>query len=207
MSRETILIGYSGHAYVAYDALLSGGYSVRSYAEREEKSNNPFHLHYLGNESETAVQDKLKSMDYFIAVGDNMIRGKIYNTLVMQTGNRPVNAMHLRAVVASTAQYARGILFAAGCIVNPFAKIGNGVICNSGSIIEHECTIGDFAHIAPGTVLCGNVTIGENSFVGANSVVREGITIGKNVIIGAGTVVTKNVPDNVKVVGNPFRFL
>lgn len=207
MPRETILIGYSGHAYVAYDALLSGGYSVRSYTEREEKQNNPFHLHYLGNESEADVQEKIKASDYFIAIGDNILRAKIFASLTAQLGNKPINAMHSRAIVASTAQYARGILFAAGCIVNPFAKIGNGVICNSGSVIEHECVVSDFVHIAPGAVLCGNVSVGENTFVGANSVVREGISIGKNVMIGAGTVVNKNVPDNVRIVGNPFRIL
>ena len=47
----------------------------------------------------------------------------------------------------------------------------------------------------------------KNSFVGAKSVIRENITIGKNVIIGAGSVVVKDVPDNVKVVGNPARFI
>jgi acetyltransferase-like isoleucine patch superfamily enzyme len=49
--------------------------------------------------------------------------------------------------------------------------------------------------------------VGENSFVGAKSVIRENITIGKNVIIGAGSVVVKDIPDNVKVVGNPARFI
>jgi sugar O-acyltransferase (sialic acid O-acetyltransferase NeuD family) len=91
--------------------------------------------------------------------------------------------------------------------INALAKIGIGAICNTYSIIEHECIIGDFAHIAPGAVLCGNVKVGENSFVGAKSVIRENITIGKNVIIGAGSVVVKDIPDNVKVVGNPARII
>lgn len=33
------------------------------------------------------------------------------------------------------------------------------------------------------------------------------ITIGSNVIIGAGSVVTKDIPDNVVVVGNPAKVI
>lgn len=33
------------------------------------------------------------------------------------------------------------------------------------------------------------------------------MTIGDNVVVGAGSVVTKDVPDNVVVVGNPARIL
>lgn len=207
MPRETILIGYSGHAYVVCDALLSGGYSVRSYTETEEKTSNPYQLRFLGNEMEQEVLEKLKISDYFVSIGDNILRSKITKQLIEKTGNSPVNAIHIKAIFSSMSAFGKGILFAPGCIINPLAKIGNGVICNSGSIVEHECRISDFVHIAPGAVLCGNVSVGENTFVGANAVVREGISVGKNVIIGAGTVVTKNIPDNVKVVGNPFRIL
>jgi sugar O-acyltransferase (sialic acid O-acetyltransferase NeuD family) len=207
MPRETILIGYSGHAYVVCDALLSGGYSVRSYTETEEKTINPYQLRFLGNEMEETVLEKLRKADYFVSIGDNLLRSGITKSLIEKTGNSPMNAIHSKAVFSSLASFGKGNLFAPGCIINPLAEIGNGVICNSGCIIEHECTLSDFVHIAPGAVLCGNVSVGENTFVGANSVVREGITIGKNVIIGAGTVVTKNIPDNVKVVGNPFRIV
>lgn len=49
--------------------------------------------------------------------------------------------------------------------------------------------------------------IGDNVFVGANVCIIGDIVIGNNVVIGAGSVVTKNIPDNVTVVGNPIRVL
>lgn len=39
------------------------------------------------------------------------------------------------------------------------------------------------------------------------AIILDGITIGKNVIVGAGAVVTKDVPDNVLVVGLPARII
>src|SRR5665213_3538484 len=165
MSNETILVGYSGHAYVVCDALLSSGNSVRAYVETEEKKNNPFHIRFLGCETDDAVLEKMKSSNYFVAIGDNVLRAQLTQNLIAKIGTQPINAIHAKAIFASTSSFGRGILFAPGCIINPFAKIGDGVICNSGSIIEHECRIENFVHVAPGAVLCGNVSIGENTFV------------------------------------------
>jgi acetyltransferase EpsM len=55
--------------------------------------------------------------------------------------------------------------------------------------------------------LAGNVTIGERSFIGANAVLKQGIVIGKDVVVGAGAVVLHDIPDNMKIVGNPGRFI
>lgn len=38
-------------------------------------------------------------------------------------------------------------------------------------------------------------------------VVLPGVKIGNSVIVGAGTVVSKDVPDNVVIVGNPYRII
>ena len=41
--------------------------------------------------------------------------------------------------------------------------------------------------------------------IGTSATILGGVTIGENSLIGAGSVVTKDVPDNVVVVGNPAR--
>lgn len=38
-------------------------------------------------------------------------------------------------------------------------------------------------------------------------VINPGIHIGNNVVIGSGSVVTKDIPDNVIVVGNPAKVI
>ncbi|KAJ2309551.1 hypothetical protein H4S02_009855, partial [Coemansia sp. RSA 2611] len=51
------------------------------------------------------------------------------------------------------------------------------------------------------------VKIGDGVWVGGGAVILPGVTIGDGVTIGAGSVVTKDVPDNVVVVGNPARIV
>ncbi len=51
------------------------------------------------------------------------------------------------------------------------------------------------------------VTIGDNVWIGGSTTILPGVTVGNNVVIGAGSVVTKDIPDNVVVVGNPARII
>lgn len=202
--KPMAVIGYSGHAYVIIDIFQNAGRSVTAYCDSVINEKNPFGLQYLG--PETGALDRLKEFDYFIAIGNNAIRHKVHNALAVELGE-PANAIHPRAVVASSANLKSGTMIAAGAIINPLVSLGTGVICNTSCSIDHECVIGDFAHIGPGAVLSGNVQVGENSFVGAGAVVKQGLKIGRNVTVGAGTVVIRDVPDNVVVVGNPHRVL
>ena len=205
--KEIVLIGYSGHAFVVADIFETMKRKVIGYCDSVEKNENPYNLKYFGTENSEIGLKALHHFDYFIAIGSNQIRRKIFEHLKSKVIALPINAVHKNSIVAKNAKLQSGVMIAAGATINPLAQIGNGVICNTGCIIEHENIIGDFAHIAPGTTLCGNVSIGENSFVGANSVVRQGISIGSNVVIGAGSVVVKNIPDNCLALGNPCRVI
>ena len=199
--KPVVIIGYSGHAYVALDIFGLMGRLVPAYCDQEPKSSNPYKLTYLGNEKESV--EKLKDFDFFVAIGDNTIRRKVQ--LFLAAHAKAVSAIHPRSVIASSAVLGEGSFVAAGTVVNPYATIGSGVVCNTSSVIDHECSIGDFSFIAPGATLCGNVSIGYNTFIGANSVIRQGIRIGNNVMVGAGSVVTHDLADNARVMGNPAK--
>lgn len=205
VNKKVILVGYSGHAFVVCDILQSNNFEIKGYFDVNEKAFNPYQLMYLGQETEAISVEKLKKSAYFVAVGDNYLRRKITETIINKTNNQPINAVHTKAYLASTATIGHGVMLSNGSIINPTANLGNGVICNTNSVIEHDCQIGAFSHIAPGAIICGNVTIGKNTFIGAGSVVKQGITIGDNVIVGAGTVVIRNIADSTKVVGNPQK--
>ena len=200
-----ILIGYSGHAFVAYGIFKAAGIKITGYCDVAEKEYNPFNLPYFGTENSEIGFNAIKEHGYFIAVGDNLLRKKIYDVLQENKGSLQ-NAIHPSAVIDASATIAQqGVMIAANVTINPLASIATGAICNTGSIIEHECVVGEFAHIGPGAVLCGNVKIGAGTFVGANAVIRQGIIVGNNVIIGAGAVVIKDVPDDCTVVGVPAK--
>ena len=200
-----VLIGYSGHAFVVYGIFKATGKNVTGYCDVAEKANNPFGLPYFGTENSETGLDAIRASGYFIAVGDNMLRRKIYESL-QKNNVAAANAIHPSAVIDSSANIAPGgVMIAANATINPLASIATGAICNTGCIIEHECEVGEFAHIGPGAVLCGNVKVGAGTFVGANAVIRQGITIGNNAMIGAGAVVVKDILDNCTVVGVPAK--
>ena len=47
------------------------------------------------------------------------------------------------------------------------------------------------------------VTIEDNAIIGARAVIKAGVTVGKNSVVAMGSVVTKDVPENVVVMGSP----
>lgn len=201
-----ILIGFSGHAFVVYGILQNAGIAVSGYCDSQEKTYNPFQLPYFGKETGDTAISQMKSHGYFIAIGNNDIRKKLYHSLADATGIYPINALHPSAIISRYAHLqGNGIMVSANAVINPLATIGHAVICNTGCIIEHECIVQDFAHIGPGAVLCGNVSVGQGTFVGAGAIVRQGISIGSNATIGAGAVVVKNVADGATVMGCPAR--
>jgi len=203
---KQVIIGYSGHAYVVLDAAQKAGLQVVGYTEKEEKTQNPFELEYLGFEEDENFEGWGKGYDFILGIGDNRIREKVAK-LIFGKKEKLESVIHPSADVGSKVEIGAGTFVSLGAMVNPLVKVGKAVIINTGAIVEHECEIGDYSHIAPGAVLAGNVKVGERSFIGANAVIKEGVEIGNYVIIGAGAVVLHNVQNNRKVVGNPGRNL
>lgn len=202
--KKIAIIGYSGHSYVVLSSLKAVEAPAHYYCDEHEKTENPYELTYLGSERSEEVRIKLREMDYFISVGDNLIRKRIQVAL-SEYRHYPINVIDPTASLQFSVNLGHGVFIAPNCTVNALSTIGDGVVCNTGSIIEHECQIGDYSFISPGAVLCGNVTIGENSYIGANAVIKQGVRIGSGVVIGAGSVVLDDVPDGTRAVGNPIR--
>ena len=196
-----IIIGYSGHSYVACDILLRNKVYIKGYCERTKKENNPYNLNYLGPEMEYSFDDE----EVFIAIGDNKIRKNVFDCLAGKASFGA--AYHPTAEIGYKVYLGSMIMLGPYSIVNPLATLGNGVIINTGAIVEHECTIGDFVHVAPGAVLSGNVTVGDHTFIGAGAVVKQGVKICNDVIIGAGSVVVKDIEVPGTYIGIPARVL
>ena len=82
-------------------------------------------------------------------------------------------------------------------------SIGNNVTLTGVRILTHDASTKKFL----GYSKIGKVEIGDNVFIGKGCIILPNVRIGNNVIIGAGTVIAKDVPDNVVIVGNPWRVL
>lgn len=93
--------------------------------------------------------------------------------------------------------------------------IGKYVRLHSNAHIGQHSIIEDYAWIYPYVVLTNDqhppvyvprgVTIKEYAVVATSSVILPGIVIGKNALVGAHSVVTKDVADEMLVVGNPAK--
>ena len=200
INKKIVIIGYSGHSYGCVEVAIKQGFSIVGYHDVLEKVNNPYNLNYLGPEDNIDLNNKV-----FIAIGDNIIRKKIYEKLRSNNISLNTTLIHSNTIISKSSLIEKQTFINAGVIINPQVKIGVGCIINTGSIVEHDCSIGKFSHIAPGAVLAGNVSIGSGCMIGANAVIKQGVKVGNNVIIGAGAVVLKDVNSNTIFVGNPAK--
>lgn len=207
MKKAVVIIGYGGLGFVATEALIESGHSIRGYCDAKKKTLNPFNLEYLGLEYDFFSQPgNCQTFSAFIPIGDDIIREKAF--LFLQSQHvQIINAQHPSAVISKVATLGSGILMAANVNINPVSVLGNGIICNTACSIDHDCIVGDFAHIGPNTVLCGHVTVGKHSFVGGNSVVKTSVSIGDNIIVGAGATVVKNLSQPGIYAGTPAIFI
>jgi sugar O-acyltransferase (sialic acid O-acetyltransferase NeuD family) len=206
LDNKTVIIGYSGHAYVVAESYIANGGIISFYTDLKEASTNPFDITYLGFESDPNFKGWNISLKYILGIGDNNLREKVAQ-LVLSKSNILENVINPHAVISKSANIGVGVFASKGVLVNAFSQIGDFTILNTGCIIEHECEISTAVHIAPGAVLAGNVKIGKRSFIGANSVIKQGVEIGEDVIIGAGSVIINNVSSKTKIVGNPGRII
>lgn len=99
--------------------------------------------------------------------------------------------------------------------------IGNNVTVKCGVQLWDGLRVGNNVFIGPNVTFCndkhpksGNrdfqclqTIIEDDVSIGANATILPGVRLGKGCVVGAGAVVTKDVPQNIVVVGNPAKEL
>jgi len=81
--------------------------------------------------------------------------------------------------------------------IPPLSRIGNNVFIGPAAVLTND-------PYPPSNKMVG-VTIEDNAIIGSRAVIKAGVTVGKNSVVAMGAVVTKDVPENIVVVGIPAK--
>lgn len=136
-----------------------------------------------------------------VHVGANsVVGGAGFGFEITQQG--PVALPHVGAVTIGM-----GTRVGAGCTIDRgtlgVTRIGDAVMIDNLVHIAHNCMIGDRAVIAAQVGLAGGVVIGESAMLAGQAGVSSQVRVGKGAVVMGQSGVTKDVPDQVTVVGFP----
>lgn len=189
------LFGASGHGKVIKEIIEANAKKVDAFVDDNVDISELCHTKVL--------HGKYDLSPMIVSIGVNAIRKKVVEKL----HSTFEVAIHPSAIVSPSAKIGEGTVIMAGAIINADAIIGKHCIINTGASVDHECVIGDYCHIAPHATLCGGVHIDEGTLVGVGACVIPCIRIGSWCTIGAGAAVTKNIDNNMTVIGVPAHAL
>jgi len=195
---KRVILGAGGHAKVVYDACVSSEKDVHFLADI--KTSEGF------NKVPVIMETELRPESHILVlgIGDNANRKNVYEKY-HSAGFKFETIIHPSAVISVNSKIGSGSVVLAGAVINHSAEIMEAAIINTSAVVEHDCLVEDFAHISPSATLCGGVRIGTGAWIGANSTIIEYKSIGSNAVIGAGSVVNKDVKDNIRGAGVPFK--
>jgi sugar O-acyltransferase (sialic acid O-acetyltransferase NeuD family) len=201
MKKKLVIFGNGSHSNVVLNELDLSKYNLVGHiVDKENKI-------VITKENKKILLTKFlkKKIFGFVAIGDNLIRSKIFNKFKKNKNFEWISIISKKALLQKNIKIGKGTLVMPGTVINTGAIIGDNCIINSSCVIEHDCFIGNNSNLCPGVVLGGNTKIGINCFIGMSACVSDNIIIQENTIIGAKAFMNINSIKNSKYFGIPAK--
>lgn len=131
----------------------------------------------------------------------------LYTDQADALGFRFATVVHPTARVSSRTRLGEGTVVSAGAVIGSSTTLGRHVLVNRGALVGHHTEVGDFASVQAGANVAGSCTIGARAYIGMGALVLDHRSVGSRAVVGAGAVVTRDVPEEVLVVGVPARIV
>lgn len=178
--------------YAQYVFENDSEYTVKAFCmEKEYRNSNSWNGKPLVEFEELQKKFPAKSHSLFIAVGNNEIRKRNFET-ARKMGYSLASYISTKASYWENLVCGENVFIDEGTTLQPFVTVKENSIlfaCNIG----HHTTIGAHCLISVSTT-GGNVQIGDLTSVGMNSVIKQNLILGKKNIIGMGCVIEQDTP-------------
>lgn len=155
---------------------------------------------------DTIIDYQPLDTDYFVcAIGVPSVKKIVINKLKSK-GAKFTSIIHPKAVISDSCSYGEGLIAYPYSIIGVNVKLGKFVNVLLASI-DYDSIVNDYTSISAYCAIGNNVRLGESVFLSSHSVIKNGVKIDNNVQVGASSVVLEDVPDDVKVWGNPAKHM
>ena len=148
-----------------------------------------------------------KSLAVVIAIGDPLIKAKVWGDLLRNKNLTFPNIISSRACIDTNAYIGQGNIITDFCWISTNTIIEDGVLINVATTVGHDAKVGSYTSIMPQCAISGHVEIGCRVLIGAKSFILQGKHIGQNAVIAAGSCVFRSIDEYETVWGNPAHTL
>ena len=210
MRKNFIIFGTGKHALLVLNEITMEYITDQIFFFNDKEKKN---FLKIGNKkypifkSFSKLNKKMKKNSYFfIAVGSNSLRKKIYDETKKKLKScKILTIISKKSNIDKNVKIGQGTIILKGVSINSNTKVGKFCIINTNSSIDHDNTLGNFMSTGPGVNTGGNVRINDLCQIGIGASIKDKVTIKKNTIIGGGAFVNKNCDSNSTYFGVPAK--